>query len=108
MNTISTKELKAKLDRGDDFKLVMTMGAWAFHAKHIPGSLNVSTSAEATEQLSLDDEIIVYCSNADCVASQTAYHMLTNAGFSSVRRYTGGLEEWEEAGYPLEGDMVGS
>ena len=42
IDTISRDELKAKLDRGDDFKLVFTLGDWAFQAKHIPGSLNIS------------------------------------------------------------------
>ena len=39
MQTISSAELKEKLDRGDDFKLVMTMNEQAFHKAHIPGSL---------------------------------------------------------------------
>lgn len=38
---ITTKELAEKVDRGDKFKLVMTFHAWAFKAKHIPGSLNI-------------------------------------------------------------------
>ena len=43
MNTISREELKAKIDRGDDFKLVMVLGAWEYEAKHIPGSINIFT-----------------------------------------------------------------
>jgi rhodanese-related sulfurtransferase len=82
------------------------MGTWAFNAKHIPGSFNISTPEEATKLLMPNDEIIVYCSNAPCVASQTAFQMLTKAGFTRVRRFSGGLDEWERAGYPLEGDMV--
>ena len=42
MNIIDREELKAKLDRGDDFKLVMTLGEWAFEAQHIPGSINIT------------------------------------------------------------------
>jgi hypothetical protein len=36
---ISCEELKEKLGRGDDFKLVMVSGEWEYRAKHIPGSL---------------------------------------------------------------------
>ena len=32
-------ELRQKLARGDDFKLVMCLNEWAFQAKHIPGSI---------------------------------------------------------------------
>jgi hypothetical protein len=34
MEQLSREELKAKLDRGDDFKLVMALGELAYNAKH--------------------------------------------------------------------------
>jgi hypothetical protein len=43
---IGREELKEKLDRGDDFKLVMVLGEWEYRAKRISGSLRVSTLAE--------------------------------------------------------------
>jgi rhodanese-related sulfurtransferase len=106
MKLIGREELKAKLDRGDDFKLVMTLGEWAFQLSHIPGSLNVSSFEQARELLSpvdKDEEIVVYCSDANCIASQAAYRFLTENGYSNVRRYAGGLSDWQMAGYPLEG-----
>ncbi len=57
---IERDELKAKLDRGDDFKLVMVLGEWGFNAKHIPGSLNLSSPAQVPTMLNPDDEIVVY------------------------------------------------
>ena len=87
-------------------KLVMVLGEWGYRAKHIPGSLNISTPEQGREMLSLDDEIVVYCSDEACVASFTAYHILVSNGYKNVRRYAGGLHDWEDAGYPLEGDMV--
>ncbi|MCP4382785.1 MAG: rhodanese-like domain-containing protein [Hyphomicrobiales bacterium] len=106
MELIEREELKSKLDRGDRFKLVMTMGDWAYRLKHIPGSINISSAADADSVLGLDDEIIVYCSGGTCVASAAAYRALKDGGYRSVRHYAGGLEDWEEAGYPLEGDQV--
>jgi rhodanese-related sulfurtransferase len=106
MNVISREELKEKLDRGDEFKLVMVLGDWAYRAKHIPGSLNISRIQDAANILSVDDEIVVYCSDEACVASQAAYRLLVDRGFENVRRYAGGLSDWEDAGYPLEGEMV--
>ena len=108
MNLISRQDLKAKLDRGDIVKLVMTMGDWAFQAKHIPGSLNLNSAAEAQEYLKLDDEIVVYCSNEACPASVAAYQMLKTHGYRNIHRYAGGLMDWEDAGYPLEGHLVQS
>ena len=58
--TIDRDELKAKLDRGDDFKLVMVLGEWGFHAKHIPGSLNLSSFDQVRGLTDPEDEIVVY------------------------------------------------
>ena len=102
IRTIEREALKAKLDRGDDFKLVMAMHEWGFNAAHIPGSLHFKTVEEARQSLELDDEIVVYCSDPACVASQFAYRWLTEAGYTNVRRYAGGISNWAAAGYELE------
>ena len=106
MELISREELKEKLNRKDDFKLAMVLGDWQFRAMHIPGSVNISTPEIAHEMLDLDDEIVVYCSNPACYASIIAYNKLTAHGYKHVRRYAGGISDWEEAGYTVEGEMV--
>jgi rhodanese-related sulfurtransferase len=106
MNLISGEELKQKLDRGDKFKLVNALGEWAFNAKHIPGSINISKIEDAKKKLNPSDEIIIYCSNTSCIASIIGYQLLTRTGYKNVRRYAGGIEDWEERGYPLEGSFV--
>ena len=106
MNLINKDELKEKLDRGDEFKLVMALGEWAFRAKRIPGSLNLSEPDEGLEMLDPNDEIVLYCSHEHCAASQYAYSLLEARGYANIRRYAGGIDEWEEAGYPLEGEWV--
>ena len=58
--TIDRDELKAMLDRGDDFKLVMVLGEWGFNAKHIPGSLNLNSPDQVPSMLHPEDEIVVY------------------------------------------------
>jgi rhodanese-related sulfurtransferase len=84
----------------------MVLGEWAYRAKHIPGSLHVDTIEKGLETLDTNDEIVVYCSNPSCVASVFAFRMLSDNGDGKVRRDAGGLEDWEGAGYPLEGEMA--
>ena len=109
IRTIEREELKAKLDRGDDFKLVMAMHEWGFNAAHIPGSLHFATVDEVRANLDLDDEIVVYCSDPACLASQFAYRWLLEAGYRNVRRYAGGVSDWAGAGHELEStDSTGS
>ncbi len=100
MELITREELRAKLARGDDFKLVMTLPSHAYEAKHIPGSLPAETRKEL-ERLDPGDEIVVYCGGTHCPASIWAYHFLVRRGHAHVRRFAGGVAEWEDAGYPL-------
>jgi rhodanese-related sulfurtransferase len=104
--TISRDELKAKLDRGEDFKLIMALNRWAFEAKHIPGSLHFDTPAELYAAVRPEDEVVVYCSQVDCLSSVALYRDLLRHGYRNVRRYSGGLLDWEDAGLPLEGESA--
>ncbi len=106
MELISRDELKEKLDRGDDFKLVNALGEFAFRAKHIPGSINIPTPEEATKMLDPADEIVIHCSSPSCQVSVNVYNILKENEYTNIRRYAGGIQDWEEAGYPLEGEMV--
>ena len=103
---VDTQELKAKLDRGDGFKVVMTLGEWEYRTTHIPGSMRISTAQEALEALDPKDEIVLYDSGPSCPASRLAFKFLKAHGYDRVRRYAGGLEAWVSAGYSLEGESV--
>jgi rhodanese-related sulfurtransferase len=106
MDLIEAQELKAKLDRDDDFRFVMTLGEWEYRTTHIPGSMRVSTIEEALEKLDPEDEIVLYDSGPGCPASRMALRMLKARGYGRVSRYAGGLEEWTRLGYPLTGDGI--
>jgi rhodanese-related sulfurtransferase len=104
--TVGRDELKTKLDNGEPIKLVMALNRWAFDAKHIPGSIHFDEPDDLYSALDKDDEIIVYCSNVDCLSSVAVYRALVSRGYSNVRRYAGGLLDWEDAALPLEGSSV--
>jgi rhodanese-related sulfurtransferase len=106
IRTIGRDELKAKLDRDRPVKLIMALNRWAFDAKHIPGSLHFDTPDELYATVKPDDEVVVYCSNVDCLASVALYRDLVARGYKNVRRYSGGLIDWEDAGLPLEGTQT--
>jgi rhodanese-related sulfurtransferase len=108
LKTISREELKQKLDHAENFRLVMALAEWAYHAKHIPGSIHFDTIKEAIQSLNKDDEIVVYCSDENCIASKALGQLLERNGYTHVLHYAGGLQDWEQAGYPLEGTWVQS
>jgi len=65
--TISRDELKAKIDRNDDFLLVETLPATAYHHNHLPGAINLPpesvTSLAAQILPDKNAEIVVYCAS---------------------------------------------
>lgn len=108
MRLITRRTLKDKLDRGDKIKLLFVLGEWHYRAKHIPGSIHLESPEKAKKHLKKNDEIIVYCASVSCTASVYAYHILEGLGFTNIHRYAGGIDDWEKAGLPLEGEMVSS
>ena len=73
----------------------MTMGDLAFQASHIPGSISISSREDFARLLDKGDEIVVYCSDRSCVAGKFTYKALKANGYTNVRRYSGGLSDWE-------------
>ena len=52
--SISREELRNKLARREPFELVMALNAWAFRARHVPGSLHFDTPDQMFAALSSD------------------------------------------------------
>ena len=103
---IDREHLKAKVETGQSFKLVMASSEFGFRAKHIPGSIHFDLRNESYSSLGKDDDIVVYCSNLDCIASTALIRKLRERGYSKVSHYVGGLIDWETAGLPIEGDWA--
>jgi rhodanese-related sulfurtransferase len=65
--TISTKDLKAKLERKDSVKVVETLAPERYREAHLPGALNVPPEQikELAPQLlpNKDVEIVTYCTS---------------------------------------------
>jgi rhodanese-related sulfurtransferase len=65
--TISTKDLKAKLDRKEDIKVVETLATERYREAHIPGALNIPPEKikELAPQMlpNKNAEIVTYCTN---------------------------------------------
>ena len=106
IRTISREELQETLERGEGVVLIMALNRWAFDAKHIPGSVHFDAPDELYAAVRPDDEIVVYCSHVDCLSSVALYRDLVRRGYSNVRRYAGGLLDWEDAGLPVEGEFA--
>jgi rhodanese-related sulfurtransferase len=65
VQTVSREDLKAMMDRGDDFVLVETLAEEQYRRAHLPGALNLPPDRvrEKAPELLPDKEadIVVYC-----------------------------------------------
>ena len=92
---ITPAELKARLDRGDKFRLidVRETDEWAVarlpHAELIPLS---TFQQRATAELSPDDDIVLYCHHG--MRSGRAQGYLKAQGYGHVLNLTGGIDAW--------------
>jgi len=66
-DTISTQDLKAKLDRKDEIKVVETLAPERYREAHLPGALNIPPDKikELAPQVlpNKNAEIVTYCTN---------------------------------------------
>jgi rhodanese-related sulfurtransferase len=102
---ISRDELKAAIEAGT-VTVVDALGA-DYHAKqHLPGAVPLAppeVDARAAEVLpDRDAAIVTYCSNPACPNSGQVADRLTALGYTHVRKYREGIEDWVAAGLPTE------
>lgn len=108
--TIDKDRLKAWVDDGRDFILISVLSESDFKEGHIRRSLNVDFGAgdfiRRVEEIAPNKEkpVVVYCYAGN--TSPRAAEKLVEAGYRQVLDYSGGLDEWEEAGFPLENSGV--
>lgn len=75
--------------------------------QHIPGAVNLTAEnvPALADRLLPDKDAanVTYCSNPACHNSTQVAGMLEQLGYTNVRRYAEGIQDWTEAGYALAG-----
>lgn len=104
---ITREELKEKIERGDDFVLVDALSQQHYERSHLPGAINLPYEFVDDAEQKLPDksaEIVVYCMNTNCAASGEEVRELEEMGYTNVRHYDEGKQDWMEAGLPVESE----
>jgi molybdopterin/thiamine biosynthesis adenylyltransferase/rhodanese-related sulfurtransferase/molybdopterin converting factor small subunit len=93
---ITPTELKAKMDRGDDFILVDVREPEEYAICRIPGSKLIpkATVPERLHELSTADEIVVHCRSG--VRSGQVVDLMKQAGYRKVKNLVGGILRWSD------------
>lgn len=102
---INRGDLKAAIDSGT-VTVVDALGGMYYEQQHLPGALPLVGADVAERALSLLPDkgaaIVTYCSNPSCPNSQNVANLLTAAGYTNVRKYSEGIQDWVDAGLSIE------
>lgn len=110
LSTLTADQLHDERTSGTAPILINTLGADAFQARRIPGSINVPTDdIDVVTDIvpDRDASIVVYCANEDCTASSEAARKLEDLGYTNVRDFETGYEAGYEAGRQAGYDLLG-
>jgi rhodanese-related sulfurtransferase len=101
---VTVRDVKPRLDRGEEFHLfdVREESEWA--AGHLPRAAHlgkgvIERDIEKTVP-DVDAEIVLYCGGG--FRSALAAENLGRMGYRNVKSMDGGFRAWKEAGYPIE------
>ena len=86
--------------------VVDALGGSYYEQQHLPGAVPLVEADVAQQAAGLlpdrDAAIVTYCSNPACPNSGIVADRLTKAGYTNVRKYREGIEDWVAAGLPTE------
>jgi rhodanese-related sulfurtransferase len=105
ITTITRAELRDLIE-AHAVTVVEALPASYYEEAHIPGAINIPHTEVrnlAPELLpDKDAPIVVYCANLPCPNSGLAARVLEKLGYTNVRDYAEGKDDWREAGLALE------
>ena len=108
--TIDREEITALLDAGEPIVLLETLRPEHFDQGHLPGAIHLHYEEVEERAAALvpdrDALIVTYCSNPACANSRVAAEKLARLGYTDVRRYEAGKDDWVQAGLALETGAV--
>lgn len=92
--TITPKELKERLEKGDQLVLLDVREPWEHSLAKIEGStlIPLGTLPQSMDKLEKGAEIIAYCHHG--MRSADATQFLLQQGFPVVRNLVGGIDAW--------------
>lgn len=92
--TISPKELKSRLDKGDKLVLLDVREQWEYDLAKLTGSILIplGTLPQTMTKLSRDAEIIAICHHG--MRSADATNFLLQQGYANVKNLVGGIDAW--------------
>ena len=105
MARITVQELNDELNKGRNPAIVdvRSEAARMLDSRIIPGALlaDVNSVDIIVNAVPLDAELVIYCTCPNEASAALVAKALMSRGYKRVRPLLGGLDAWDEAGYPI-------
>jgi sulfur-carrier protein adenylyltransferase/sulfurtransferase len=94
--TMSTHELKRRMDAGEPFKLIDVREPFEYEIARIDGArlIPLGEITEHLDELERDQPIVVHCHSGQ--RSAQAVQLLQQSGFANVYNLEGGIDAWSD------------
>jgi sulfur-carrier protein adenylyltransferase/sulfurtransferase len=94
--TMSTHELKRRMDAGEPFKLIDVREPFEYEIARIHGArlIPLGEITEHLDELKRDQPIVVHCHSGQ--RSAQAVQLLQQSGFANVYNLEGGIDAWSD------------
>lgn len=106
---ITREELRAAIDAGT-VTVLDALGGDYYTKSHLPTAVPLVEADVAAQAATLLPDraaaIVTYCSNPACPNSGRVADRLTAFGYTNVRKYREGIEDWTAAGLPTESSAL--
>jgi rhodanese-related sulfurtransferase len=106
MVQVITRNEVQSLIEADSVTLVDALGGDYYGQQHLPGAVPlVEADVDRLAPVVLPDKdaaIVTYCSNTTCPNSGRVAERLVRLGYTNVRKYEAGIQDWVEAGLQVE------
>jgi 3-mercaptopyruvate sulfurtransferase SseA len=104
---VSLEQMKQMFDAGTAV-IIDARATTEYEEGHIPGAINIPHDRipefmdVLTSEVSTDAHVVCYCRSLTCDFSDLLATEMKVIGYQSVSVFSGGWDQWKEAGYPAE------
>ena len=106
IRTITTEQLAQELQQGAVAEFWNVLTDDSYTGEMIPQSRRVPLDkigrVVAATGVARTATVVTYCSGLACPQSRMAAEKLQTLGYTNVRAYEGGIEEWKAVGHDVE------
>ncbi|MDQ6782292.1 MAG: rhodanese-like domain-containing protein [Actinomycetota bacterium] len=106
MTTLINRDELARAIETGAVTVVDTLPSSYYDQQHLPNAVNLVEDEVADRAATLLADkataVVTYCSNPACGNSSAVARRLEQLGYTNVRRYKGGIQDWVEAEMPTQ------